>query len=267
MVTAEEKTNRYGSHYVYYHCSKRQLIERCRQPSVERGKLEHQIARFLKTISLPQDVSEIVAATARSEYARDEEAVESARVTSLSEALRKVNAQLSELTDLRVRALIDDEEFLQKRQKLEHDRLRLSDQLTQAQAQAIRFEPLEDVISFSNKATAWFLHKNPQTQRLILETAGSNLFLRDKELIIEARKPFVKLSKLSQIPDLRGRREAIRTLLSNTDEVERISVAYRLLKKKFEDEEAIERTLVNPTSASNGTYHWSETGSTVIHRS
>src|SRR5207249_2782245 len=31
-VTAEEKTNRYGYHYTYYHCSKRRLDFHCGQP-------------------------------------------------------------------------------------------------------------------------------------------------------------------------------------------------------------------------------------------
>jgi DNA invertase Pin-like site-specific DNA recombinase len=30
-VTAEEKTNRHGSHYIYYHCSKRRLSSHCHQ--------------------------------------------------------------------------------------------------------------------------------------------------------------------------------------------------------------------------------------------
>src|SRR5205085_7786858 len=46
-VTAEEKTNRFGSQYTYYHCSKRRLDYRCRQRSVEREEFEAQIEQFL----------------------------------------------------------------------------------------------------------------------------------------------------------------------------------------------------------------------------
>lgn len=52
-VTAEEKTNRFGSRYTYYHCSKRRLDYRCQQPCVSLAVLEDQIARFLDEITLP----------------------------------------------------------------------------------------------------------------------------------------------------------------------------------------------------------------------
>ena len=35
MVTAEQKVNRFGSRYTYYHCTKRRLVPLCRQPSIE----------------------------------------------------------------------------------------------------------------------------------------------------------------------------------------------------------------------------------------
>jgi site-specific DNA recombinase len=34
-ITAEHKFNRYGRHYVYYHCSRRRLDQKCFEPSIE----------------------------------------------------------------------------------------------------------------------------------------------------------------------------------------------------------------------------------------
>src|ERR1044071_5826009 len=51
-VTAEHKTNRFGSHYTYYHCSKRKLDYQCRQSCVSLEGLERQIVSFLEAISL-----------------------------------------------------------------------------------------------------------------------------------------------------------------------------------------------------------------------
>src|SRR6185503_17562953 len=39
-VTAEDKKNRFGSEYTYYHCTKRRPDYRCRQPYVPRSLLE-----------------------------------------------------------------------------------------------------------------------------------------------------------------------------------------------------------------------------------
>jgi site-specific DNA recombinase len=44
-VTAEHKINRYGYRYLYYHCSRPRLGEKCTQPSVEVRSLEGQIER------------------------------------------------------------------------------------------------------------------------------------------------------------------------------------------------------------------------------
>src|ERR1019366_2929938 len=51
-VTAEEKTNRWGSHYTYYHCSRRRLDYRCHQPYVQVADLERQVVQFLEEIKI-----------------------------------------------------------------------------------------------------------------------------------------------------------------------------------------------------------------------
>ncbi len=45
MVTAEHRTNRHGTHYTYYHCTRRRLDYRCRQPYVQVHALEQQILK------------------------------------------------------------------------------------------------------------------------------------------------------------------------------------------------------------------------------
>src|SRR5208337_2048032 len=50
MITAEEKTNRYGYHYIYYRCTKKKRNSICRQRYVNAEDLEAQIAAFLERI-------------------------------------------------------------------------------------------------------------------------------------------------------------------------------------------------------------------------
>ena len=54
MVTAEKKVNRYGYHYVYYHCTKKDRKNPCREPYVEAEELERQIAEFLSRIHVSE---------------------------------------------------------------------------------------------------------------------------------------------------------------------------------------------------------------------
>jgi hypothetical protein len=57
-VTAEQKQNRFGSRYTYYHCGKRRLDYRCRQPYVSLAALENQILQHLQRIALPKKLYE-----------------------------------------------------------------------------------------------------------------------------------------------------------------------------------------------------------------
>jgi site-specific DNA recombinase len=54
LVTAEHKTNRFGSHYTDYHCSWRRLDYQCVQRSVTAERLEEQLAGFVEETSIPK---------------------------------------------------------------------------------------------------------------------------------------------------------------------------------------------------------------------
>ena len=55
-VTAEEKINRHGYHYTYYHCSKRRPDYRCHQPYISIRNLEQQIIGFLEEVTVPENI-------------------------------------------------------------------------------------------------------------------------------------------------------------------------------------------------------------------
>ena len=234
MVTAEHKVNRFGSRYIYYHCTKRGLGPRCQEGSIELQELERQISRFLGNLVIPERVYRVVVAQVK-DLSNHWEVEEGARRQSLETAIQKVTGELSELTGLRLRNLLADEEFVCKRRELQQEHLRLTQQLHRAQEEVTWFEPIEEVILFSNQAISWFQRGDPQTKRLILQTTGSNLVLKDKILSIEATKPFrqwpqylAPASRLAVIND-------VRTFLSrDDDEVKRTVANIRTLKKRFE---------------------------------
>jgi len=108
-VTAEEKTNRYGSHYTYYHCSKRRPDYRCHQPSVQAIDLEDQISSFLESVTLPVRLFE----WANKMYANNPKAplaILKARRLFIEEAMARNRTALKNLTAMRVREMIDDKE-------------------------------------------------------------------------------------------------------------------------------------------------------------
>jgi site-specific DNA recombinase len=230
-VTAEQKVNRYRSRYVYYHCTRRRSHVHCTERSISVGSLEAQILDFLGALSIQQRVHDSVMAEL-SQLQREHDATERPEEVSLQQTLKAVLGQLSELTDLRLRNLIADEEFIRKRQALQQEQMSLSERLKQNKA--VGFEPLTEIISFSNRAADWFLLGDADTKRLILETVGSNLALTGKKLNIEARKPFQRLPKVRDFPKRCGVIEDVRTFLED-EHMPMILANIRLLHYQMEN--------------------------------
>lgn len=193
-VTAEDKINRYGKRYVYYHCTKKCLDYRCTQRSITAENLDESFSDFLKKISIPEKLHKWT--LRQIDKARAEQgAVNVEKIRSLEKSTEDVSKQVGNLTTLRIRDLIDDAEFTKQRTILEREQQLLQERLTFAKQGASWFEPAEILISFNNRAILWFQENNMNRKREIIDATGSNLFLKDKKLFIEARKPFLMSSK------------------------------------------------------------------------
>ena len=250
-VTAEHKRNRYGYRYVYYHCSRPRLGQRCAEPCIELRLLEQQIETFLQSLTIDRTVEAWVLEEMelRAERFKREE---KARRRSLEISLADTETQLTELTGLRLRNLVTDAEFVAQRQALQQERLRLSGKIAEIDGGADTFEPFGEVISFSNRAAGWFSCGDDESKRLILETVGSNLSLTARMLNVEARKPFASLTKSKTLPYQLGVGDDVRTnntkhdmlmgiahevgQLLDDDDGKQIRANIRTLREKFEPE-------------------------------
>ena len=209
-VTAEHKRNRYGRRYVYYHCSRPRLGQRCAEPCIELRSLEQQIETFLQSLTIERALEAWVLEEVElgaEQFKREEKA----RRRSLEIALADTETQMNELTGLRLRNIVTDAEFVAQRQGLQEERLRLLEKIAEINRCADTFEPFGEVISFSNRAADWFSRGDDQSKRLILETVGSNLSLTARMLNVEARKPFASLAKSKTLPYQLGVVDDVRT--------------------------------------------------------
>ncbi len=234
-ITAEHKTNRYGSHYTYYHCSKRHLDRHCSQPCVSLESLEAQMLAFLEAITPAEKIHHwLVSQVGTAAEAREEDA--EAQRRALLSAQTAVERQLDNLTKLRVRDLLTDEEYVKQRQELEREKLALAQRLAKASEETNRFELFDSVISFNNCAVSRFKAGDSEQKRLILEITGSNFSLKDKKLRIEARKPFRRRSGTSEITTLRASVEDVRTFCLQTTPEAEIRLAQ--IRRVMEPEQA-----------------------------
>jgi site-specific DNA recombinase len=192
-ITAEAKVNRYGSHYVYYHCTRKKRNLSCKEKCVEEKALEVQIVQFLRTICIDRAEVEKALGIIEEERAKGASTDDGLK-RSLEQALESCRHSLENLTKLRYRELINDDEFLRQRADLTLEQSKLLERMTQL-GNENWIEPSRNLFLFSNRAAFWLTHGNPSEKRLILSTVGSNLSLKAKKLSIDVRKPFQILQK------------------------------------------------------------------------
>ena len=196
-ITAEEKVNRHGSHYVYYHCTHNKRGTVCQEKSIEEVQLQKQIAAFLKSIYLDRRQLDHVLAIIEDERQKErnaggsiKQAVERAIETSLRNS--------DNLIKLRYRELIDDDEFVRQRGVLSQEQAKLNQRLQQLNTEQW-IEPSQKLFLFSNRAIFWLTHGSISEKRLIVATTGSNPTLMAKKLSIHARNPFLTLQESHDI--------------------------------------------------------------------
>ncbi len=215
-VTAEHKRNRYGRQYVYYHCTRRKRGSYCRERCIALPVLEDTILTFLESLKVACWSREWLEVNFgdRDAAVGDERDAQRAAV---GDSLRRLDQEISVLTGLRIRSLIDDSEFAAQRLELSGRRLALEQGRDSLRDPAEWIEPLAMFFSFCNKAVDCFRRGNDDQKRLILETVGSNLMLADGQLRIEARKPFVRWGSAPSDSELCTVAHDARTFLEAND--------------------------------------------------
>jgi len=225
FITAEEKhkETKSGLHrYIYYHCTKRKPNIHCSQLSIKKEELERQIKRELSKIAIGENFKNLSLRYLRKVHhqeTKDRASIQS----SLEKRYRDTQGQINSLTDMRVKKLIDDEEYLQHKNRLLLEREKLKERIDDTRHGADRWlELTERAFTFACYANYWFDHGTLEEKNTILRTIGSNFLLKDRKLNIELKNPWILLKKdlkkerwqieglePSQIPDSTGLEPAL----------------------------------------------------------
>ena len=190
QLTAEHKVNRDGRRYIYYHCTRIHRAPRCRQPSIEAKELDRQLRSALCQIFIPDALHAWALQQLAGAHLEDVKERE-LRLQSLHRSIAEIERHFSNLTDLRIRGLIEDAEFLTRRKTLQGELYRLQETLRIQEHRQDRFEPGKVLLMFSNRAISWFDAGDSDMKRKIFEIVSSNPTLKDKVLRVEAKKPFL----------------------------------------------------------------------------
>jgi DNA invertase Pin-like site-specific DNA recombinase len=217
MVTAEEKINSRGSHYVYYHCTKRRLDYDCRQPYVQAKILERSLDYSIGALAVSSSVHAWACKELDLQRGSLSAGVDQQKAV-LTNALNTAIRARSNVTTLRVRELIDDQEFAHQQHQLQGEEVRLKEELGLIGQRTLEwFEHAESLFWFSRKAVFWFRDGPDEEKRQIARACGSNTTLSEKEVRFDARKPLVWFPQIQGLATLRTVLNRIRTLYLKRD--------------------------------------------------
>ena len=213
MVTAERKTNRHGTAYVYYHCTRRRPGPVCKQRVISLAALEEQITGFVKGVAPPPAI-ERFALERLGKHADAQREEHEARAKARTQALSGISSQLKQLTSMRMRELIDDGEFRGQKALLIAEKRRIEAEEEQEPDEWI--EPARKFVSLSVHAPSVFQHADDGLKRKLFEFLGSNPTLKDRKLSVDAAFPIFATAKLADDSYWRALRDNVRTLAQSS---------------------------------------------------
>lgn len=209
-VTAEEKTNRYGQQFTYYHCTKRRTDMHCSQAYVTAEEIEEQMVEFLEELMLPERFRAWARARMDDEFS-EKMGDRTAQRESLLESKAATAREMENLTKLRIRDFLTDDEYVRQRKELERQQLAIGQRLETMENDQSTFEPSRALISLSNSLVSRFRAGDLEQKRLIATITGSNFVLKDENLSIDARKPFRRWTENTNFSEVRAFVRDIRT--------------------------------------------------------
>ena len=200
-IPIEKMTGARFLHYTYYHCTKSQN-PKCGQKNVTGNDLERQVDNYLDCIQISKRLQKWSIKYLH-ELNEKERMGRNAIINSQQKAYQLCLGQIDNLVRLKTSpsnvdgSLLSDEEYGRQRLAL------LKEQAGLEQMLRDKGHHVDQSLNLSEKAFQFactvrerFRKGDAKIKKEILLTVGSNLTLKDKILIIEAKKPFLLLQKL-----------------------------------------------------------------------
>ena len=198
FISVEEKTKLTKGglhHYVYYRCTKKKPDIKCSQSSIRQEELERQIKEELSKISIDESFKNLAIKYFREVYQDEAKDRESIR-RSLEKKHKEIQEQINGLTEMRLKRLLDDEEYLEHKNKFLLERERVKEKLEDINHSAEKQLKLtERAFTFACYADYWFENGTIEQKNTILKTIGSNFILKDRKLSLELKNPWLSLTE------------------------------------------------------------------------
>ncbi len=187
MITAQWCTNRFGTKYRYYRCTKKN--RKCDQEYLREDRLVLQLKEQLQKISLPDEWTNWMMEKT-DEWEKDEKSSSGTLLVQIKEHERDTEQKLDELVSLYLDGDIPKENYLAKKNELLKEKVSLNEKLKSARAERKNWvEPLREWILDIKKATQLTSSDNFFETKDYFKKIGTNPVLREKSVSISFCPP------------------------------------------------------------------------------
>ncbi len=198
-VTTEVKIKHYKNGksqvFTYYRCTKKWKGRKCSQPYIRAELLEEQVLNYMDTITLSTPFVEWAIKWLKVMHSNQEELRE-AKYKAVEKSYQEVVNKINRIVEMTMDGMLTTREGMEKKQELELEKQRLSDELSKMDTHVTEWSSLAiQTFDLVKNIKERFSNGSIEQRKTILRVIGSNLTVKDKKIDILVRKPFEYIQK------------------------------------------------------------------------
>lgn len=216
-ITAEEHIKK-GRRYAYYRCSRHKGRTKCTEPPIAERDLEAQLHRAFGRLTMPERARSWMIRQVEKVVRREDASREAVHAT-VTKARDTVAREMENLLSLRLRDLVVDDVFVQKKCEIEERIATLDAKLREPSRTSEEVKSLTlATIDFGRRVSEMFVDGTAVQKRMILESVGLNYTLRARMVTFSYRNPFQILSEAAARSNWCTTADDVRNWLQDTTE-------------------------------------------------
>ncbi len=202
-ITAEHKTKylmqkKKVKGYNYYHCTHKKKETNCKQGSVEEKEIKDEIIRKLGKLEIHPLFLEW--ALEHLDKQKNLEKTQNKEIqTNRDNKTKELEAQLSGLTIMRAKNLINDEEYLKEKITIKKELEKLTKINEEKNNENDLIELTKEKFIFATYAKKKFIKGDKTVKKEVLADLGSNRKIKDKKVLISVYKWYLPIYENAEI--------------------------------------------------------------------
>lgn len=173
------------AYYGYHRCTHKR--NNCKQPQISTSTLENQLINILGSLKITQEQFDLglELLEAKSDFIKKDSLKKSQELNS---KVTNLDIRLSNLIEMRANKELSKEEFIEYKNSLIKQKSAIKEELKKTSSNWI--EPSKKFLQTCYEAQKIIKGKEMKKKKDLLKTVGSNYYLKNRKVTVEANKPY-----------------------------------------------------------------------------